>query len=93
MAPDSVVSCIPLSWTSCSKSYVSGTTDSWLTSAYRDTMLIVGGMNFVLMLPGAVLVKTRLPPHRPPPWSDMKRPWKDTRYTFHVIGAMLFGMK
>jgi hypothetical protein len=61
--------------------------------AYRDTMLIIAGFNFVLMFPGAFWMKTRLPPHRPPPWSDMKRPWKETRFIFHVIGAMFFGMK
>lgn len=60
---------------------------------YRNTMLFVGGLNFVLMAPGVFWMKTRLPPRSPPPWSAMKVPWKDIRYVVHVIGAAFFGMK
>lgn len=59
---------------------------------YRDTMLFVGALNFVLMVPGIFWMKTRLPPRAPPKWSAMKAPWKDVRYVVHVIGAALFGM-
>lgn len=89
------VSSIPLCWSGCWRRCVCRVKPGRfsLHSAYRDTMLIVAGFNFVLMIPGAYWMKTRLPPHRPPPWSDMKRPWKETRFIFHVMGAMMFGMK
>lgn len=63
------------------------------TSAYRNSMLIVMGINMVLMLPSVFFMKARLPPRTPPPFSDMKKPWKDVRYTFLVAGAMMYGMK
>ncbi|WOO80085.1 Fujikurins efflux protein [Vanrija pseudolonga] len=60
--------------------------------SYRDTMLIVMGINVVLMLPSVFFMRARLPPRTPPPFSDMKKPWKDVRYTFLVVGAMMYGM-
>lgn len=56
-------------------------------------MLMLVGLNTALMTPGAFFMKSRLPPYRPPPWSDMKKPWRQARYSFHVAGAAIFGMK
>lgn len=61
--------------------------------SYRDTMLIIGGFNFILMVPGFFFMKSRLPPRTPPPWSDLKGPWREPQYCFHVAGAAMFGMK
>ncbi|TXT07516.1 hypothetical protein VHUM_03236 [Vanrija humicola] len=61
-------------------------------TTYRNTMLIVMGINVVLMLPSVFFMRARLPPRTPPPFSDMKKPWKDVRYTFLVVGAMMYGM-
>jgi MFS family permease len=60
--------------------------------SYRDTMLIIGGFNFVLMLPACFFMKGRLPPRAPPPWSDVRKPWTEPPYVFLVLGAMLYGM-
>lgn len=60
--------------------------------SYRDTMLIIAGFNFVLMAPSIFLMKPRLPPHDPPPWSDLKRPWKDTKYVILVASAAMYAL-
>lgn len=62
------------------------------TLSYRDTMLVIAGFNFVLMFPSIFLMKPRLPPHDPPPWSDLKRPWKDRKYVLLVLHAAFFAL-
>lgn len=60
--------------------------------SYRDTMLVIAGFNFVLMFPSIFLMKPRLPPHDPPPWSDLKRPWKDMKYVLLVASAAMYAL-
>lgn len=61
--------------------------------SYRNSMLTIACFNFALMLPAVFFMKARLPPHKPPPVSDMKRPWHQTQYVFLVLGSALYTMK
>jgi len=58
-------------------------------SGFRNTLLIIAGMNAVLMVPSCFFMKARLPPRTPPPWKSLKRPWQDPRYVCLVIGSCL----
>ncbi|ADV19523.1 hypothetical protein I305_03094 [Cryptococcus gattii E566] len=59
---------------------------------FRDSILIIACMNAVLMFPAWFFLKARLPPRRPPPVREMKRPWKEARYTCLVLGSALVMM-
>lgn len=54
---------------------------------FRDAILIVAGINFVLQAPAIFWMKTRLPPRTPPPLKMLLEPWKEQRYVFMVLGA------
>lgn len=58
-------------------------------AGFRNTLLIIAGMNAVLMVPSCFFMKARLPPRTPPPWKSLKRPWQDPRYVCLVIGSCL----
>ncbi|ODN83254.1 hypothetical protein L202_01428 [Cryptococcus amylolentus CBS 6039] len=60
--------------------------------SFRDSILIIAGMNAVLMFPAWFFLKARLPPRQPPPYRDMRRPWKEARYTCLVAGSALVMM-
>jgi MCP family monocarboxylic acid transporter-like MFS transporter 10 len=60
-----------------------------LMAGFRNTLLIIAGMNAVLMVPSCFFMKARLPPRTPPPWKSLKRPWQDPRYVCLVIGSCL----
>jgi hypothetical protein len=60
-----------------------------LKAGFRNTLLIIAGMNAVLMVPSCFFMKARLPPRTPPPWKSLKRPWQDPRYVCLVIGSCL----
>ena len=62
-------------------------------SGFRDSILIIAGMNAVLMFPAWFFLKARLPPRRPPPVREMRHPWKEARYTCLVLGSALVMMK
>lgn len=53
-------------------------------------MLIVAGFNFVLLMPACLWMKSRLPPRQAPPLRALAKPWKEKRYAFLVIGAMVY---
>ncbi|WWD16091.1 hypothetical protein CI109_100516 [Kwoniella shandongensis] len=58
-------------------------------TSYRNTLLIIAGMNAVLMLPAWFYLKARLPPRAPPPLKSLLGPWKDIKYTCLVIGSCI----
>lgn len=58
--------------------------------SFRNTMLIIAGCNLVLMAPGCVWMKARLPPKTPPPWRALLRPWKDARFVFLVMSCSTY---
>ncbi|ORY28265.1 major facilitator superfamily domain-containing protein [Naematelia encephala] len=60
--------------------------------SFRDTMLIIAGMNAFLMLPSWFFMKARLPPRQPPPLRALLGPWKEPRYAFLVIGSCMIMM-
>ncbi|WVR05290.1 hypothetical protein IAU60_002303 [Kwoniella sp. DSM 27419] len=55
--------------------------------SFRNSMLIIAGMNAVLMFPAWFFLKARLPPRSPPPLKSLLGPWKDARYTCLVLGS------
>ncbi|TXT10556.1 hypothetical protein VHUM_02061 [Vanrija humicola] len=59
---------------------------------FRDAILIVAGINFVLQAPAIFWMKTRLPPRTPPPLKLLLEPWKETRFFFMVVGASGFAI-
>jgi MFS family permease len=58
--------------------------------SFRDSILVIAGFNFVLMLPACVWMKARLPPRDPPPLRALKAPWKEAPYAFLVIGSAVY---
>ncbi|KLT42144.1 MFS general substrate transporter [Cutaneotrichosporon oleaginosum] len=60
--------------------------------SFRNTILIIMGFNFVLMLPACFWMKARLPPRRPPPISSLKKPWREGRYVFLCLGTACYAM-
>ncbi|RSH77652.1 uncharacterized protein EHS24_003213 [Apiotrichum porosum] len=60
--------------------------------SYRNTMLVIAGFNFVLMLPSVFFMKARLPPRQPPPLSYLLRPWREPRFCFLVASGVFYGM-
>lgn len=60
---------------------------------FRDAILIIAGVTAALMLPACVWLKTRLPPHTPPAWRDLGKPWHEKEYAFLVLGAAVFTLK
>ncbi|KAL1407862.1 hypothetical protein Q8F55_007298 [Vanrija albida] len=62
-------------------------------TVFRDAILIIAGITAALMLPACVWLKTRLPPHKPPPWRDLGKPWHEKEYAFLVLGAAVFTLK
>ncbi|KAL1409205.1 hypothetical protein Q8F55_006038 [Vanrija albida] len=59
---------------------------------FRDAILIVAGINFVLQAPSIFWMKTRLPPRTPPPFKALLEPWREARYVFMVTGAAGFAI-
>lgn len=59
--------------------------------SFRNTMLIIAGCNLLLMAPGCVWMKARLPPKTPPPWRMLLRPWHDLRFVFLVLSCSTYG--
>ncbi|TXT11076.1 hypothetical protein VHUM_01827 [Vanrija humicola] len=57
--------------------------------SFRDSMLIVAGINAVLMAPSWVWMKARLPRKTPPPWADLLKPWREPPYACLGAGAAL----
>jgi hypothetical protein len=51
------------------------------------------GMNAVLMAPANIFLKARLPPRRPPPWSALRKPFRETRYLLMLIGSCVVMLK
>lgn len=60
---------------------------------YRNTMLVIAGFNFALMLPSVFWMKGRLPPRAPPPLSYLKRPWREAKFCFLVASGVMYAMK
>ncbi|TXT09237.1 hypothetical protein VHUM_02711 [Vanrija humicola] len=58
--------------------------------AFRDAILIIAGITATLMLPACIWLRTRLPPHTPPAWRDLGKPWHEKEYAFLVLGAAVF---
>lgn len=58
--------------------------------SFRNAILVIAGFNAVLMLPSCFWMKARLPPRSPPPWSALKAPWKESGYTFLVLGTAVY---
>ncbi|BEI98685.1 hypothetical protein CcaverHIS631_0309840 [Cutaneotrichosporon cavernicola] len=56
---------------------------------WRDAILILAGIHFVLMLPGCLFMKKRLPNRPPVPVRALAKPWKDFRYCFLIVGQSL----
>lgn len=56
---------------------------------FRNTMLIMAGMNAVLMMPSWFWMKARLPPRTPPPLRSLARPWQESRYICLVVGSCM----
>ncbi|WVQ78583.1 hypothetical protein IAT38_000669 [Cryptococcus sp. DSM 104549] len=57
--------------------------------SFRDSILIIAGISGALMLPAWFFLKARLPPRHPPPFSALKGPWKEARYTCLVAGSWM----
>ncbi|GMK54274.1 hypothetical protein CspeluHIS016_0108600 [Cutaneotrichosporon spelunceum] len=60
--------------------------------SFRDTILIIMGFNFVLMLPACFWMKARLPPRTPPPLSSLKKPWQESSFVFLCLGTSCYAM-
>lgn len=58
--------------------------------SFRNTMLIIAGCNLVLMAPGCVWMKARLPPKTPPPWRTLLVPWRDARFVFLILSCSTY---
>lgn len=60
-----------------------------LTVGFRDTVLIIAGMNAVLVAPTWVIVKARLPPRHPMPFSGLFMTLTEARFMCFVLGVCL----
>lgn len=58
--------------------------------SFRNTLLIIAGFNFVLLIPACLWMKARLPPKKAPSLRALAQPWKEKRYAFLVVGAMVY---
>lgn len=63
-----------------------------IRAAFRNTILILAGMNALLMLPSWFFLKARLPRRQPPPLRALKMPFKETRYLMLVLGSVMIMM-
>lgn len=65
-----------------------------LTDAYtwRNAILILAAVQAGFMAPGCLFMRKRLPNRPPAPLSALKRPWKDPRYCFLIVGQSMTSM-
>jgi len=61
--------------------------------AFRNTLLIIAGMNAALMFPSWFLLKSRLPRRKPVPLRHLTHPWRDTTYTCFALGCAMYMFK
>lgn len=59
---------------------------------WRDAILILAACQLAFMTPGCLFMRKRLPNRPPAPLSALKRPWKDVRYCFLVVGQSMTSM-
>lgn len=62
-------------------------------TAFRNTILVLAGMNAVLMLPSWFFLNARLPNRTPPPLRQLKAPFKEVRYTMLLLGSVMVMMR
>lgn len=58
--------------------------------SFRNSILIIAGFNLALMLPACFWMRARLPARDPPPWDALKAPWRESGYTFLVLGTAVY---
>ncbi|KAK4686394.1 hypothetical protein P7C73_g3739, partial [Tremellales sp. Uapishka_1] len=61
--------------------------------SFRNSILVIAGMNAVLLFPSWFYLRARLPPRTPPPWITLLGPWQEADYLFLGIGAFIFTIK
>lgn len=62
-------------------------------AAFRDTLLVMAAINFILTFPTIFIARGRLPPKILPPWKIVKEPFKDKAYTFLDLGVGIVALK
>ena len=59
---------------------------------WRNAILILAAVQAGFMAPGCLFMRKRLPNRPPAPLSALKRPWKDKRYCFLIVGQSMTSM-
>ncbi|WVQ78585.1 hypothetical protein IAT38_000671 [Cryptococcus sp. DSM 104549] len=57
--------------------------------SFRNSILVMAGVNLAVMLPVVFFLTARLPPRKPPPLKSLLGPWKEIPYLCLVAGSWL----